>query len=65
MLDADTMLAAAGKYIGGNTQSERGCPMIILYGLDIWAILVPLLTSRWQQAKASVTRFLRRMGVLQ
>ena len=39
--------------------------MIILYGLDIWAILVPLLTPRWQQAKASVTRFLRRMGVLQ
>jgi hypothetical protein len=59
------MLAAAGKYIGGNTQSERGCPMIILYGLDIWAILVPLLTPRWQQAMASLKRFLRRMGVLQ
>jgi hypothetical protein len=59
------MLAAAGKYIGGNTQIERGCPMIILYGLDIWAILVPLLTPRWQQAMASLKQFLRRMGVLQ
>jgi hypothetical protein len=58
------MLAAAGKYIGGNTQIERDCPMIILYGLDIWAILAPLLTPRWQQAMASLKRFFRRMGVL-
>jgi hypothetical protein len=63
--DADTMLAAAGKYTGGNTQIERVCPMIILYGLDLWAILAPLLTPRWQQATASLMRFLRRMGVLQ
>jgi hypothetical protein len=38
--------------------------MIILYGLDIWAILAPLLTPRWQQAMASLKRFFRRMGVL-
>jgi hypothetical protein len=58
------MLAAAGKYIGGNIQIERVCPMIILYGLDLWALLVPLLTPRWQQAMASLKRFFRRMGVL-
>ena len=39
--------------------------MIILYGLDLWATMAPLLTPRWQQAVASLTRFLRRMGVLQ
>ena len=38
--------------------------MIILYGLDLWAILVQLLTPRWQQATASLKRFFRRMGVL-
>ena len=57
------MLAAAGKYIGGNIQIERVCPMIILYGLDLWAILVPLLTPRWQQAMASLKRHLRNKGV--
>ncbi len=39
--------------------------MIILYGLDLWAMMSPLLTPRWQQAMASLKRFLRRMGVLQ
>ncbi len=57
------MLAAAGKYIGGNTQIERGLSMIILYGLDIWAMTAPLLTPRWQ-GMASLKRFFRRMGVL-
>jgi hypothetical protein len=38
--------------------------MIILYGLDLWAILSPLLTPLWQQAMASLKRFFRRMGVL-
>jgi hypothetical protein len=28
--------------------------MIILYGLDLWAAVSPLLTPRWQQAMASV-----------
>jgi hypothetical protein len=58
------MLAAAGKYTGGNTQIERGCPMIILYGLDLWVMIVPLLTPRWQQGMASLKRFFRRMGGL-
>jgi hypothetical protein len=38
--------------------------MIILYGLDLWTVLSPLLTPRWQQALASLKRFFRRMGVL-
>ncbi len=63
-MDADTMLAAGGKYIGGNTQIERVCLIIILYGLDLWTILSPLLTPRWQQAMASLKRFFGKMGVL-
>ena len=39
--------------------------MIILYGLDLWVMMAPLLTPRWQQAMASLKWFLRRMGVLQ
>lgn len=62
--DADTMLAAAGKYKEGNTQIERVCPMIILYGLDLWATVSPLLTPRWQQGVASLKRLLREKGVL-
>jgi hypothetical protein len=58
------MLAAAGKYIGGNTQIERGLSMIILFGLDLWAMTAPLLTPRWQQGVASLMRFFRRLGVL-
>jgi hypothetical protein len=58
------MLAAAGNYNGGNTQIERGLSMIILYGLDFWATVSPLLTPRWQQAVASLKRHLRNKGVL-
>ena len=58
------MLAAAGKYTGGNTRIERGLPMIILYGLDLWAAMSPLLTPRWQQGVASLKRVLREKGVL-
>jgi len=36
--------------------------MIILYGLDLWAMMAPLLTPRWQQAMASLKRFFMRMG---
>ena len=36
--------------------------MIILYGLDLWAILVPLLTPRWQQGMASLKRLLKKSG---
>ena len=38
--------------------------MIILYGLDLWATMSPLLTPRWQQGVASLKRFLRKKGVL-
>ncbi len=38
--------------------------MIILYGLDLWVMIVPLLTPRWQQGMASLKRLFRRMGVL-
>jgi hypothetical protein len=58
------MLAAAGKYNGGNARIERVCPMIILYGLDLWTTISPLLTPRWQQGMANLKRFLREKGVL-
>jgi hypothetical protein len=58
------MLAAGGKYTGDNTQIERVCHMIILYGLDLWTVLSPLLTPRWQQAIASLKQLFKRMGVL-
>jgi len=38
--------------------------MIILYGLDFWAAVSPLLTLRWQQGVASLKRLLRKKGVL-
>jgi hypothetical protein len=38
--------------------------MIILYGLDLWATVSPLLTPGWQQGVASLKRLLREKGVL-
>jgi len=38
--------------------------MIIIYGLDLWATMLPLLTPRWQQVVASLKRLLRKTGVL-
>jgi len=38
--------------------------MILLYGLDLWATVSPLLTPRWQQAMTSLKRRLRNKGVL-
>ena len=38
--------------------------MIILYGLDLWATMSPLLTPRWQQGVANLKRLLRKKGVL-
>jgi len=38
--------------------------MIIIYGLDLWATMSPLLTPRWQQVVASFKRLLRKSGVL-
>jgi len=36
--------------------------MIIIYGLDIWTVLAPLLTPWWQQGVTSVRRILKRVG---
>jgi len=38
--------------------------MMILYGLDFWAAMSPLLTPRWQQGVASLKRLLRKSGAL-
>jgi len=38
--------------------------MIILYGLDLWATMAPLLTPRWQQGVTSLKRLFRNSGVL-
>jgi hypothetical protein len=36
--------------------------MMILYGLDFWNTMSPLLTPRWQQGMASLKRLLRKSG---
>jgi hypothetical protein len=36
--------------------------MMILYGLDFWTTMSPLLTPRWQQRLASLKRLLRKLG---
>ena len=36
--------------------------MIILYGLDLWTTMSPLLTPRWQQGMASLKRLLMKSG---
>jgi hypothetical protein len=36
--------------------------MMILYGLDIWTAMSPLLTPRWQQGMASLKRLLGKSG---
>ena len=36
--------------------------MMILYGLDLWSTMSPLLTPRWQQGLASLKRMLCRSG---
>jgi hypothetical protein len=38
--------------------------MIILYGLDLWTVISPLLTPRWQQGMASLKRLLKKSGAL-
>jgi hypothetical protein len=36
--------------------------MMILYGLDLWTTMSPLLTPRWQQGMANLKRLLRKSG---
>ena len=38
--------------------------MMILYGLDLWTTMSPLLTPRWQQGMASLTRLFKKSGAL-
>jgi hypothetical protein len=38
--------------------------MIILYSLDFWTAMSPLLTPRWQQGVASLRRLLKKTGAL-
>jgi hypothetical protein len=38
--------------------------MMILYGLDLWTTMSPLLTPRWQQGIASLKRLLKKSGAL-
>jgi hypothetical protein len=38
--------------------------MIVIYGLDFWVAMSPLLTPRWQQAIASLKQLLRKSGAL-
>jgi len=37
--------------------------MMVLYGLDLWTAVSPLLTPRWQQGLARVKRLLAKSGV--
>jgi hypothetical protein len=36
--------------------------MMILYGIELWTAMSPLLTPRWQQRMASLKRLLRKSG---
>ena len=36
--------------------------MMILYGLDLWSAMSPLLTPRWQQGMASLKRLFKNPG---
>ena len=39
--------------------------MMILYGIDLWITMAPLLlTPRWQQRMASLKRLLKKAGAL-
>jgi len=38
--------------------------MIILYSIDFWTAMSPLLTPRWQQGVANLRRLLKKTGAL-
>jgi hypothetical protein len=38
--------------------------MMILYGIDLWTTMSPLLTPRWQQGVARLKRLLKKSGAL-
>jgi hypothetical protein len=58
------MLAAGGQYIQDHASARRILSMMIVYGLDFWMTVSPLLTPRWQQGMASLKRLLRKTGAL-
>jgi hypothetical protein len=63
LADADSMLAAGPFYRGTTLQQGEFCPMMILYGIDLWSAIWPLLTPWWQQGAASLRRLFRKWGV--
>jgi len=62
VFDADSRLAAGGQYTGTTLEQRGFCPMMILYGLDLWISMAPLLTPRWQQGVDSLKRLLGKSG---
>jgi hypothetical protein len=50
--------------ITGQHSNQGIFSMMILYGLDLWTAMSPLLTPRWQQGVASLKRLLRKSGAL-
>jgi hypothetical protein len=62
LLDADRMLAAGESYTRTTPELKGNIAMIIIYGLDIWTALSPLLTPWWQQGVTSVRRILKGVG---
>jgi hypothetical protein len=56
------MLAAGESYTGTTPELKGSIAMIIIYGLDIWTVLSPLLTPWWQQGVTSVRRILKKVG---
>jgi hypothetical protein len=38
--------------------------MLILYSLDLWTTMSPLLTPRWQQGMINLKRLLRKSGAI-
>ena len=37
--------------------------MLIIYSLDLWTTMSPLLTPRWQQGMASLKRLLKKSEI--
>jgi hypothetical protein len=64
LVDADSMLAAGGFYKGTTLQLTGNLSMMILYGLDLWSMITPMLTPWWQQGATSLRALLKRLGAL-
>src|ERR1700682_532100 len=53
-----------GSVYRDNTPTKGILSMMILYGLDLWTTISPLLTPRWQQGLANLKRLLKKSGTL-